>query len=96
MSRDQFEGEDRRAPERWRVKKEISIGDLIAFGCAMCSVVYAYSTLSTRLTLVEVAQTNQVKVDNRQDEESVRNQARIDTQLSAINAKLDRLIENRR
>lgn len=92
----QYDGEDRREAEPWRVKKEISVGDLIAFGAAFCSVIYAYSTLDKRLSLVESNQVQQARVDSRQDEEGLRSQVRIDSQLGVINNKLDRLIENRR
>lgn len=92
MARD-FEGEERR---RWHLKKEISLGDILAFASASLAVVYAYTTLDKRVTLLEKVAVEQKDTDRRQDDESIRSQARIDAQLVEINRKLDRLIEARR
>jgi len=43
-----WEGEDRRARERWKVKKEISLPDIISFLSAALAVVFAYTTLDKR------------------------------------------------
>ena len=93
------EGEsDRRdpGPERWRVKKEISLVDIITIVTALLSVVYAYTTLDKRITTVEQAALVQAATDKRQDDESIRTQTRIDTQLTEMNRKLDRLMERGR
>lgn len=87
-----YEGENRR---KWHIKKEISVGDLIAFTAAAGAVVSAYTTLDKRLTIVEDRSTQQATTDKRQDEESIRNQQRIDETLREMNRKLDRLIERR-
>ena len=79
----------------WSIKKEISLGDLIAFAMAFISVVYAYSTLDKRITIVESRQATQREVDQRQDEDGARNVVRNDAQFATINGKLDRLIERR-
>ena len=95
-----YSGDNRRAPERWRVKKEISLGDLIAFTSAALAVVYAYSTLDSRLKLVEVAQlqmqAQQQRTDERQDNDSIRYQVRIEAALLTLGGKLDRLLEQRK
>lgn len=88
--------QDRRGPGGWKLKKEISLGDLMAFGCAALSVVYAYTTLDKRLAIIEAAAVVQSTVDNRQDVESNRYQQRIDESLRDINRKLDRLVEAKR
>jgi hypothetical protein len=79
----------------WTLKKEVSIGDLIAFTSAGLAVIYAYSTLDSRVKVLEENRASQQRIDQRQDEESIRYQARIDATLSQINAKLDRLVERR-
>lgn len=91
--KEKYEGEDRRAPDRWRVKKEISIGDLIAFVSAGLAVAYAYSTLDSRVKILEDNRTAQQKTDERQDGENIRYQARIDAELSQISMKIDRIGE---
>jgi hypothetical protein len=97
MSDEWKEGDqERRGPQRWRIKKEISLGDLIAFAAASLSVVYAYTTLDKRLAILEAAAVVQATVDNRQDIESTRYQQRIDESLRDINRKLDRLVERPR
>ena len=79
--------------DRWKIKKEVSLGDIFAFVMAFSSVIYAYSTLDKRVTIIEEKALAQVARDVRQDEEAAKYQQRIDSQLSVINAKLDRLIE---
>lgn len=91
----QYAGPERRIIKKWSLNKEVSIGDLIAFGMAAIAIIYAYSTLDKRIAIVEQSWVVQSTVDNKQDAEAVRYQARIDQQLIAINAKLDRLIEKR-
>jgi hypothetical protein len=88
----EYKGEDRRG---WHVKKEIGIGDLIAFASAALAVIYAYTTLDARIKLLEAAAVNQATTDSRQDSDSVRYQGRIDETLREMNRKLDRLIERR-
>lgn len=91
----QYDGEERRAPERWKIKKEISLADILSFVAAALAVVYAYTTLDKRLTVVEVASVGHSAANARQDEETLRMQARIDVQLDKLNTKVDRLLERR-
>jgi hypothetical protein len=79
----------------WTLKKEVSLGDLIAFTSAALAVIYAYSTLDSRVKILEENKAIQQRNDQRQDDESIRYQARIDATLSQINGKLDRLVERR-
>lgn len=79
----------------WKVTKEISIGDLIAFGTAFIAVVYAYATLDKRQAVMEDRQVQQAAIDRRQDDDLLRFQTRIESSLSTLGAKLDRLIEQR-
>ena len=88
-----YEGDNRRAPDRWKVKKEISLGDLLAFASAFGAVAYAYTTLDTRVKVLEESRVYQTTRDQRQDDDNIRYQARIDQTLSSMNGKLDRLIE---
>jgi len=81
------------ASVEWKVVKEISVGDVLAVVMAFISVIYAYTTLDKRITLVEEKVAAQVVRDNKQDEDTHIYQQRIDAALTAINAKLDRLIE---
>lgn len=84
---------DRRAKEPWRVRKEISVGDLIALIMAIFAVVMAWVNLDKRLTRVEDAIALQGRVDARQDEELIRTQVRLEEQLRSVANKLDRLME---
>jgi hypothetical protein len=63
---------------------------------AFAAVVVAYSTLDTRLRLVEQAAVTQKDTDHRQDQENLRYQARIEEALRGLSLKLDRLIERAR
>lgn len=82
-------------PERWKVKKEVSLADILSFLCAALAVVYAYTTLDKRLYLIEGRIAEQVVIDKRQDDDSIRAQARLESQFTTMNNKLDRLIERR-
>ena len=89
----EYEGEERRSPKGWSLKKEISLGDLIAFASAALAVAYAYSTLDSRVKVLEENRAYQGTRDQRQDDDNIRYQARIDAALAQMNSKLDRLIE---
>lgn len=96
MTKTQYDGADRREPERWKVKKEISVVDIITIVTAIVSILYAFNSLDKRVTVIETVTVAQVAVDKKQDEESFRYQGRIDQALAAMNLKLDRLLERPR
>ena len=73
----------------WRIKKEISLGDMIAFAMAFISVVYAYSTLDKRLAIIEERALAQEKVDNRQDVDLQRSLLEIKESVRELNRKMD-------
>lgn len=83
-------------PARWKIDKTVSIGDLVAIGTALLAVVYAYSTLDKRMTVIEEKIVAQASRDSRQEDDALRYQSRFDSALVVINAKLDRLIERGR
>ncbi len=91
----QYDGEDRRAPEKWKIKKEVSLADILSFAAAALAVVYAYTTLDKRTSILEAEHAAQVAIDKRQDEELSRVQNRIEMRLDTLDKKLDRLIERR-
>lgn len=90
-----YDGEERRARERWKFSKEISLADLISFVSAALAVVYAYTTLDKRMTLVERGQEVQESSESAKAAEALRTQARIDLRLDKMDEKLDRLIQRR-
>jgi len=79
----------------WRFKKEVAVGDLVAFVTACIAIIVAYSTLDRRLAVIESAAIAQQERDSRQDSDSLRYQQRIDEALRDMNRKLDRLIERK-
>lgn len=88
-----FAGPERREQARWTFKKEISLADILSFISAACAVIYAYTTLDKRVAFLEQVTSTQRETDRRQDEESVRGQARIEVQYSSLAAKVDRILE---
>ena len=74
--------------ERWRLKKEISLPDLIALGTALVAVIVAWSNLDKRLALVENALI--LEKDTRAMVER-----RVEEQLIRLNERLDKLLERR-
>lgn len=52
---------DRR--DGWRIKKEVSLGDIVAILIAVVAVMTAYMTLNTRIAVVEsIATTNAASI----------------------------------
>lgn len=47
--------DERRATDTWSIKKEISLGDLIAIAIAIMAILTAYARLDNRVTAVEVS-----------------------------------------
>lgn len=91
-----YDGNERREPERWKISKEILIADLVRIAVAFAAMFAAYNNLDKRVDGLERMAPVQTSNDKRQDDEALRYQARIDSSLSNINQKLDRLIEARR
>ena len=84
--------EDDESP-RWKVKREISIADILSFMSAALAVLYAYNTLDRRLTVMETAFIEYKAATRKQDEEMARIQARIDVRLDRMDEKLERLLQ---
>jgi uncharacterized coiled-coil protein SlyX len=79
--------------EKWKIRRDISVADLLSFASAALAVIYAYTTLDKRMAIVESALTDQKTVNKQHEEELIRVQARIDMRLDKMDEKLDRLIQ---
>ena len=90
VSHEQREGDE---SPRWKVKREISIADILSFMSAALAVLYAYNTLDRRLTVMETAFIEYKAATRKQDEEMARIQARIDVRLDRMDEKLERLLQ---
>jgi hypothetical protein len=86
-----YDGKNRREPEGWQFKKELSIGDVVAFTSALLAVVYSYTTLEKRISLMEAVQSRQLSIDSRQDADLTTVGNEIKRELEKMNNKLDRL-----
>lgn len=72
----------------WSIKKEISLGDIIAIVVAIVAVMSAYMTLNTRITVVEImAQTNGASIAGTITE--------IKDELRRLNNKMERMFEDK-
>jgi len=91
----EYEGDDRRAPEKWKINKEVGVVDVITIVSALLAVVYSYTTLDKRVAIVETAIPVLVDVNARQDAETHRIAERRERQMEIITNKLDRLIERK-
>jgi len=76
----------------WKLHKEISLGDLIAFATAAFAVGYSYFTLDTRVRLIEQTLVHVTADQARQDEERTNIRLEIRQELRDLNHKLDRLV----
>jgi len=72
----------------WKLNKEVSLGDLIAFVMAFAAVATAYVNLNQRVSAVEVVQSEK----EMQSQETTQS---ITSRLDRIEDKLDRLIERK-
>lgn len=91
-----WDGTDRREGQRWKLKREVSIGDIIAFCTAIVALVAVYSTIDKRVQRLEDAYIVQRETDRRQDEEQLRAFGRIEQSIRIMDEKLDRIREQQR
>ena len=96
MTPKDYGGDERRASEKWKFTKEVSVADVLTILSAMLMAFYAYTTLDKRVTVNEGAIATLAATNRSQDELFNRTQDRMDAQFREINAKLDRLIERGR
>jgi hypothetical protein len=75
----------------WQFRKEISLGDIVAFSSALIAVLYSYTTLERRIALMEAVQVRQVVIDTRQDADVAQINQSVQRELEKINIKLDRM-----
>lgn len=74
--------------DKWNVRWEISVGDVVGLISAIAAVLLAYGKLDTRLSLAEQSIASQTL----EQKEAVR---RVEQSIAEMNHKLDRLIERR-
>lgn len=70
----------------WKLKKELSLGDLLAIAIALLSIISVYFKVDTRLILLE-----NDRVERR--EAIVRFEQKAERKFELIDEKLDRLLE---
>jgi len=75
----------------WQFRKEVSVGDIVAFSSALIAVLYSYTTLERRISLLEATEVRQVTIDNKQDADVGVANSDIKRELEKINNKLDRM-----
>jgi hypothetical protein len=75
----------------WQFRKEVSVGDIVAFSSALIAVLYSYTTLERRISLLEATEVRQVVIDNKQDADVGASNNDIKRELEKINNKLDRM-----
>lgn len=75
----------------WQFRKEVSLGDIVAFSSALIAVLYSYTTLERRISLLEANEVRQVVIDNRQESDLAGSNTDIKRELEKINNKLDRM-----
>ena len=85
---------NRATDQKWIIKKEVSVGDLIAFSVAALAVVSAYYTIDKRLALLENAQQRQVTTDQTQDLARANIRVELRADLIRIETKVDYIMEN--
>lgn len=76
----------------WRLKREISIPDLVSFSAAVIAIVVAYATLDKRIVILEEQTRVASLTVHRQDEDYQRLVVRINDQFVRLQDKLDFII----
>jgi hypothetical protein len=76
-----------------RFDPTVNFGHLLTFIGFLVTGSMAWMAMNTRVTVLEEARQNQVKIDAKQDLAIENNQKVVREDLSQINQKLDRLIE---
>jgi hypothetical protein len=76
-----------------RFDPTVNFGHLLTFIGFLVTGSMAWMAMNTRVTVLEEARQNQVKIDAKQDLSIENNQKVVREDLSQINQKLDRLIE---
>jgi hypothetical protein len=79
--------------DQWRLKREISIPDLITFSAAVIAIVVAYATLDKRIVILEEQTRVASLTVTRQDEDYQRLVTRINEQFTRMQDKLDFIIQ---
>lgn len=78
--------------EGWTLKKEISVGDLVAICMAICAALAAYFAIDKRVAILERDGLVQMKIDTRQDDDLNRMKSDVKDELRTMNEKLDKLL----
>lgn len=92
---DDYDGQNRRAAQKWVVRKEITVGDITTAIFAMTAIATAYFTLDKRIALIERGQEQQMVIDRIQDTERITLKADLREGLTSIETKVDWLIRSR-
>lgn len=87
---------DRRKNDRWRLSKDVSVADVVAFLVAAGAVVTAWMTVNDRLVIVE-AHGKEATADGLRKDQDIKDlKAEFVGRLDRIEDKLDRVIERRK
>lgn len=88
-----YSGPERRADYGWHLRKEINLGHMLTTVALLAGLAATWSQLNVRISLMEDRIARQAEVDARQDVHSREAFARVDTRLTAIDEKLEKLVQ---
>lgn len=80
---------------KWAFKREVSVGDMLAFVLVAFAVVAAYFALDKRISFTERADIQQEMVDEWQNRQHVDLKMEIRGDLGRIENKVDQLIRDK-
>lgn len=96
-----WEGEDRRAsvPEKWHLKKEFQVGQLVTILTVAVSVLYYITGLEKRITLLEAADvtisSRMIERDAAYNRDRSEFRGEVLSKFQLIDSKLDALLSRR-
>lgn len=82
-----------RRSNKWAIRKEISVGNLVTIGIIIMGTLNAYFSLDKRVALVEKSIAEQAVVDKAQDAERLAGRMETNERLYRIELKLDDVIK---
>jgi hypothetical protein len=77
----------------WRVKKEMSIGDIVSMAVVLSALFLAYGHLDTRISVLELQNVSQGERDRQQDSRRESALSDVVQRINALNDKIDRALE---
>ena len=79
-------------PDKWKMKREVSIPDILTLLSAAIAILFSFTTLSSRISLLEQSQSYLVADQTKQDADRAIIKQEINAKLNILDSKIDQLL----